>query len=446
MILTARSPRGSLRRYNIMKINLLYGNQALPLELPDDRVKAVLEARPLPFADSEEELVRAAMAEPTDSAPLSELVNSGESACIIVGDMTRSWVRHDILLPVILGELNRGGIADRDIVIISATGDHREQSADEHKLLVGEEVYSRIKVIDHRARNRDELVFLGKTAYGTPVSINKTVCGADRVILTGGIVYHFLAGWGGGRKAILPGVAGYDTIMKNHSLAFYPEEGRGLNPHVCAGKIEGNPCSDDMARGAALVSPDYLVNTIIDEENHRIAYVVAGNYISAFRKGCELVSDHFGVKISEKSDLVIASCGGYPKDINFYQAYKTIYNASLALEKGGTLLLVSESREGIGSDHFFSVFTAYPDNPQREAALRSEYTIGGQMGYHSALVAEKNDILVLSDLPQEQVRKMGMIPVRSMADALSFAENKHGGLPQACVMPHGSSTVPVLKA
>ncbi len=426
----------------IIKIDLFYGDKSLPLELPDDRVKHLLEAKPLPVPESEEKLVKAALAQPIDSASLSELVNNGERACIIISDMTRSWVRHHVIIPPLLDELNKGGIADNNIMIISATGDHREQTEKEHKLLVGEEAYRRVEVVDHRARNKEEMIFLGTTSYGTPVSINKRVADADRVILTGGIVYHFLAGWGGGKKAIIPGVSSYETIMKNHSLAFCSEKGRGLNPDVCAGKIDDNPCSDDMVQGASLVAPVFMVNSIINEDTHQIAYVVAGNYITAFRKGCDLVSEHFGVNLPDRSELVIASCGGYPKDINFYQTYKTIYNAHFALEKGGTLLLVSESREGIGSDDFFSVFTDYANNDQREAALRQEYTIGGQMGYHSAVVAEENDVLVLSGLSDDQVEQMGMIPIKTLEEAMAFIKKKHGSIPPAYLMPNGGSTMP----
>jgi lactate racemase len=427
-----------------MLVELLYGDRTLPLELPDDRVKQVLEAKPLPEPASEEALVREALAHPVDSAPLGELVRRGEKVCIIVGDMTRLWARHHVLVPLILDELNRGGIPDQDIFIVSATGDHREQTPEEHRQLVGAEAYRRVRVYDHQAREKDHLVSLGATSYGTAVSINRRVVEADRVILTGGIVYHFLAGWGGGKKAIIPGVAGYDTIMKNHSLAFNREEGTGLNPVVCAGLIDGNPCSDDMVQGASLVGPDFLVNTIINEEVHRIARVVAGNFVTAFKAGCEYVNDHFGVSLDAPAELVIASCGGYPKDINFYQSYKTIYNSHFALKKGGTLLLVSESREGIGSGDFAEVFTAYPNNREREAALRREYTIGGHMGYHTAVVAEENDLLVITDLPDETVRRMGMIPIKTLDEGLTYIKKKHGGIPPATIMPHGGTTLPCL--
>lgn len=428
------------------KIKLLYGDGSIDLDLQGSQIKKFIEAKPLLGVDSEEKLISDALAKPVDSAPLSQLVDKGEKACIIIGDMTRVWVRHNLLLPPLLDELNRGGISDRNIFIVSATGDHREQTIDEHKTLVGDETYSRVKIYDHRARDEDSLVYLGDTLYGTPVYINKMVARADRVILTGGIVYHFLAGWGGGKKAIIPGVAGYKTIMKNHSLAFHSEEGRGLNPAVCAGKIDGNPCCDDMIQGASLVAPDFLINTIINEETHKIAYVVAGNFLTAHRAGCDLVADHYGIKIDEQAEVVITSCGGYPKDINFYQAYKTIYNAHFALRKGGTMLLVSKCHEGIGSDDFFAPFLNYDDNQQREAALRHEYTIGSQMGYHAGVIASENDILVISGLESSIIEKMGMIPVAGTDEALDFIKKKHGAMPQVYIMPHGGSTMPFIDA
>ena len=429
-----------------MQFTLPYGDQTYTLELPDNKVKQVLEGIPMESPPSEEREVRRALKYPIDSAPLSQLVHPGEKVCIVIGDVTRLWVRHHALLPPILEELNRGGIPDRDICILSATGDHREQTPEEHRQLVGEEVYRRVPVIDHRAQAEEELVSLGTTAYGNQVTINKRAAEADRVILTGGIVYHFLAGWGGGKKAIIPGVAGYDTIMQNHMLGLHPEPGKGINPEVRAGKIEENPCSDDMVQGTSLVNPDFLVNSVINEAEHKIALVVAGNYLTAFNRGCRFVDHHQGVEIKEPAPLVIASCGGYPKDINFYQTYKTIYHAHFALQKGGTMILLSESREGIGNDDFANMFLNYASNSQREAALREKYTIGGYMGYHTAVIAEENQLLVVTDLEDGQLANMGMAPVSSLEEALEKAAAQHGGeLPEAYVMPHGGTTLPLLR-
>lgn len=429
-----------------MEITLPYGDKTLALHLLAEAVKQVFEPRPLPEDVPEEALVNQAMRSPVGSPPLSRIVNPGETACIVAGDMTRLWVRHHILLPPILDELNAGGIPDENILIISATGDHREQTEAEHRLLVGDAVYGRVQVIDHRAKAAEENVYVGTTRFGTPVLLNKNVVEADRLILTGGVVYHFLAGWGGGKKAVIPGVAAYETIMKNHSLAFNPGVGCGLNPEVCAGRMEGNPCSEDMLEGAALAKPDFLVNSVIDDETHRIACVMAGDYREAHRAACDFVNHHFGVPIAEEADLVIASCGGYPKDINFYQAYKTLYNAHFALRRGGTLLLLAECREGIGSGDFEHIFLNYANSSGRESCVRAEYTIGRQMGYHTSVIADDYNVLVLSSLPHDTVAGMGMVPLTSLDEGLERIRRRHGGIPPAYIMPFGGTTFPLKTA
>lgn len=425
-----------------MIVKMPYGNDLLELELKEEEIAATLEAKPLP-EDDEETIIAAALKNPIGSAPLSDLVKSGEKAVIIVGDMTRAWVRHDRFLPALLAELNAGGLEDHHIAILSATGDHRPQSESEHRTLVGNTVYERVKVLDHSSSDQENLIYLGTTTRGTPVWINRIVVEADRLIITGGIVYHFLAGWGGGKKAIIPGVSGRETIMSNHGLAFLPGEGAGLDPAVCAGQHEGNPLCEDMHEAAALINPDFLLNTVIDEERGKIAKVFAGHYLHAHQAGCCFVDDHFKVPVAEEAEVIIASCGGFPKDINFYQSYKTIYNASRILKKKGTLLLISECREGVGNEHFFKLFTAYSNNRARESALRRDYSIGGQMAYHSALVTEENDLLVLSEMPKETVEGMGMIPLSSLNQGLDWIRKKYGKIPPCCLMPHGGTTFPV---
>lgn len=428
-----------------MLVKMPYGKDLLALELREEEAAAaiILEAKPLPGGD-EKKLIDAALKAPIGSAPLSGLVKGGEKAVIIVGDMTRAWVRHDRFIPALISELNAGGINDQQITIVSATGDHRPQSEKEHRVLVGNAAYKRIRVLDHSSTDQANLVYLETTTRGTPVWVNRLVVEADRVIITGGIVYHFLAGWGGGNKALIPGVSGRKTIMANHGLAFLPGEGTGLNPLVCAGISNGNPLYEDILEAAALVNPDFMLNTVINEEKGTIAKVFAGHHVEAHQAGCRFVDDSFKVPVNKEQEVIIASCGGFPKDINFYQSYKTIYNASRILEKGGTLLLISECREGIGNESFFEMFTAYKNNPARESALRRDYSIGGQMAYHSALIAEENDLLVLSEIADETVETMGMIPLRSLDQGLAWIRDKYGKIPPCCLMPHGGTTFPAL--
>lgn len=425
--------------------SLPYGKGLVPVEIPAESVVGTLRARPLPEDVDEDEVVRRALADPIASPRLGELVNRDDEVCIIIGDATRSWVRSHVLLPHILEELTSAGVEDDNVLIVCATGDHRSHTEEEHVQLVGEEVFLRVRVVDHDARSDDDLVYMGHTTRGTPVNINTQVASADRVIITGGIVYHFLAGFGGGGKAILPGVAGYESIMTNHSLALAEEEGRGLNPEVMAGKTDGNPIYEDIVAGASMIAPTFMVNAIVDEDDHRISMAVAGAMEPAHRIGCRLVEKHFSVTVDEPAELVVASAGGYPKDINFYQTYKTIYNARHAVADGGTLLIVSECSEGMGNDDFASVLTDLEDNCEREAAVRERFTIGGFMGFHEALMAEECDVIVISELEDSEVSAGGMIPAVSSDEAAEFIRRKHGGWPSTYVMPYGT-VLPVIEA
>ncbi|MCW3490067.1 nickel-dependent lactate racemase [Dethiobacter alkaliphilus] len=426
----------------VKKIKLAYGKTEFSLALEPERLLAVLLPGELPSPQDEAALVRKAMANPVGTPRLQEIVRDGETACIIVGDMTRLWVRHHVLLPLILDELNRGGIADENITLVSATGAHREQTKEEHLQLIGAEAYRRVRVVDHKCRDED-LVDYGPTTYGTPVRINRHVANADRVILTGGIVYHFLAGYGGGKKALMPGVADYAGIMANHRLALNPD-GPGLNRDVCAGKMTGNPLSDDMLQAVEKVGIDFIVNTIINDE-HQIALAVAGDVVEAHEAGCSLVDKYFGVPIKEQADLVIASCGGYPKDINFYQTYKTTHNMVPALKKGGVGILLSESCEGVGNDLFYTICTDHSDNVAREDALRSDFEIASFMGYTQLLWAQQNRFIAVTGMPHQQVRNMGMTPATSLEEALSIAKSLLSEDYTAYIMPEGSTTFPILQ-
>ncbi len=420
-------------------INLPYGEESLSVSAPEEAVIDELAAPLFSTDSSEEELVEKALSEPINSRPLRQLVSEGDEVCIITGDVTRLWVRHHVFMPHLLEELQAGGVELEDIFVVSATGDHREQTPQEHAKIVGDEVYAEIDVFDHQGRNDEELVYLGHTPLDTPVHLNRRVAAADKIVLTGGIVHHFLAGFGGGGKAILPGVSGYETIMKNHSLALADKVGEGINPDVAAGKKEGNPCYKDIVAGAQMVRPTFLINTIVDSSQHRIIDVVAGEMLPAHDQGCRKVDKIFGVSINSRSELVLASCGGYPKDINLYQTYKTIYNARQAVQSGGTMLIVSECCEGMGNDDFASMLLTYSDSEKREKALRDSFTIGGYMALHLTLMAQEYDILLVSDLPEGTLQETGIKSYSSVESAWKDIVEKFGEVPPFYLMPTGEA-------
>lgn len=422
-----------------MYYSLPYGSGEVGLDI-DENGTFLLEAKPLPSPDLDRTF-KEALENPVGTKRLSEIAKPGERVCIVVGDMTRLWARYDQILPYILEELHRAGIEDGNITIVSGTGAHRPQSEDEHRQIVGQEVYSRIKVVDHNCNNKKELVYLGKTGRGTPVWINKLVHESDRVILTGGVVHHFLAGYGGGKKSILPGVSGYETIMANHKLSIDPS-GSGINPSVCAGRLKGNPLSEDMIEAARMTRVDFAVNVVINEEG-RIGYVSCGDMVASHERSAAVVDEYFGVSIEDKSDLVIASCGGYPKDINLYQTYKTMYNARRAVRDGGVIIILSESREGIGNDNFKTIFTEHPTRREREEKLAKDYDIASFEGYSLSLWQEDVDFLVMSSIPEGELKQMGLIPIEDINQGLNYAYKKLGKNLRTYVMPHGSITFPM---
>ncbi len=424
-----------------------YGKTSFPVTLAPEEIAAELEPNAVELAQKTvPELVRDALAHPIDSKPLKELVKPGESVCIIISDVTRRWQSPEIYIPIVVEELESAGIRDEDILILSATGTHRRQTPEEHMGLVTEAVYRRIRVEDHVCTDEDNLQMVGTTSYGTPVLLDKRALACDHIVLTGGVVYHFMAGFGGGRKSILPGIAGRETIMKNHNLALNPGLGNGSNPEVrSANMTDSNPVHADMMEACAMAKPSFLINVVVDD-NQKIIGVFAGNWITAHRAACDLVDRMYGVPAKEQTELVIASAGGYPKDLNFYQTIKTLSNALVVAKEGGTIILVTKSDEGFGNDDTQRQIAGYETMLEREKDLRENFSIGAFIGYLFAEAGEKYNMIAVTDIPQADFGTAKIHVVSTLDEALELARQYHGGkLPRATLMPHGANTLPKMQ-
>ncbi len=316
----------------MQQLELKYGKDSVKFTLPKEDLLGVIDRNKWDLDKTEEEIIKESIENPICSAPLKELVHEGEKICIVIPDITRAWQRSSVYLPYIVEEIKKGGVKDEDIIFLSSTGTHRKQTEEEHKILIGEKLYNNYKVVDHISTKKEELVYVGKTSYNTPVMINKLALECDHLILTGAIIYHFLVGYSGGKKAILPGISSFQTVMANHALSLCGNLGDGENPNVRAGNIYENPIHNDMLEAASLIRPTFMFNVIIGPDGN-IGAAVSGNYIKAHDKGREYVDKIDGVDIKEKADLVISTAGGFPKDINFYQSSKTIVNSREACKK-----------------------------------------------------------------------------------------------------------------
>lgn len=422
--------------------DLLYGEERLTFQFPDEIEMQSIKPNKISVIEDYEAEFRNILNDPIGSPPLKDIVSQGETVVIIVSDITRSAYKTDRYLPILVDELNQIGVPDEDITIVISTGTHQSHTAEEDEVVVGSEVYNRVKIENHDATAED-LVYLGESSRGTEIAVNRTVYEADRIILTGGIIYHFLAGFGGGRKSIMPGVCGYDSIQQNHSLALKDIDSSGVNPQVETGVLDGNPVAEDMFEIAEKVDPDFMINVVVNDNKEYLS-VVAGDLNEAFKRGCEMVEKAFGVPVETKSDLVICSSGGYPKDIQLYQSVKGLNNAGYAVRDDGVIILCSECADGGGPDNFMKWFD-YSGVDNLRKALKEDFTIAGFVALRAVSIASRANVILISDLDDEVIENAGMIPAQTPKEAYQKAEEILNGVETVTLMPQGSLTFPLIE-
>jgi nickel-dependent lactate racemase len=417
-------------------MHVKYGSTSFLLDLPSQRLAGVIQpSAPVP-ATSPEEIINTAL---DACQPAINSFKPGEKVVIVTSDVTR-YTASEIYLPLLVERLYRQGISDRDIEILIALGIHRPQTPHEHEKILGA-LFGRIRVIDHDCDNSAELVSIGRTSNGIDVRINRTAVEADRLILTGVIGFHYFAGFGGGRKSVLPGIASRQACMDSHFAVLNPGHGSGKNLHAVTGNLEDNPVHQAMSEACALAAPAFILNTVLAPDK-RIIAAFAGHWREAHEEGCRFYLEHFTFPVREKAQMVIVSCGGFPKDINLIQAHKSMEYAAQALKDGGVMILLAECRDGFGNSTFFNWFR-HKQLDQFEATLREKYEINGQTAYSILQKSQRFKIILVSEFPCRQVEEMGMLPVSTLDDALRIAEKLLPTYWQTLVMPEGGSVLPV---
>ncbi|MBI4910506.1 MAG: nickel-dependent lactate racemase [Acidobacteria bacterium] len=383
-----------------------------------------------PLSD-EPAAIRDALAHPIASPPLGEIVKPGESVVIIVNDITR-LTRSDLMLLPLVSELNAAGIPDADILVVFALGIHRPQTDAERRRILGDELYHRLRSIDHNAMDEAALVTIGTTSFGNIVEINRRVWEADRVILTGEIIYHLIAGYSGGRKSLVPGVAGARTTTFNHNMIF--------NPRCRSGVLDGNPAHEDLLEACSLFPPDFMLNVVLTPEG-RLAKAVAGHYDLAHREGCRAVDQMLRADLDQPYDLIIASAGGYPLDIDLRQAHKGLENAVQALRPGGSILFYAECPSGSGHPCVDEYAALYNNDAEMEQALRRKFEIGGHKAWWLARLGRLYDVHLVSTLPSEFVRRFHFHPVHPANHAARVQQLVSRG-DRIGVLPYSGFTLP----
>jgi len=421
-----------------------FGEKEVALTLPEEQILHIIEGKAVKAITDVPAAIKTALRNPIDSPPLQEVVKAGDKVAIIASDITRKWISYPAFLPTLLNELNGAGIPDNDITLVVSLGSHRKHTDQENIAVYGQEAVRRVQLVQSYAPNTTDFVYMGKTSRGVETYLNQHVVAADKVIMTGGIVYHSMAGFAGGRKAIMPGVAGYSTIQGNHSFCLHEVVGQGINPNCMAGKLDGNNMHADMMEMAAMLKQVFLVNAVFTPEG-QFARFVAGHWHTAWLEGCQTVKDIFGVPITAKADLVIASAGGFPKDINLYQATKTTENAFMAVKDDGVIITLMECRDIMEPPDFSGWFN-YESLYDREIALRKAFTVPGFIALKTGLAAKKVPHIIVT-LPQnkEFIENAGLIAATTLEEALAIAEQILGRKDYTItLMPHGANTVPLL--
>lgn len=418
------------------KIFFPYGKEKIEYTFGDE-LSAVLEPKIneyVPEADGAE-LVRRAMAAPIGSQKLSELAKGKKKVVIIASDHTRP-VPSKLIIPPMLAEI-REGSPDAEITILIATGCHRGTTKDELVAKFGEEIVKNEKIHIHDCDDRDMLVNIGTLPSGGQCEINRLAYEADLLVSEGFIEPHFFAGFSGGRKSVLPGVAGRGTVLANHCSEFID------HPRARTGILEGNPIHGDMLWAAKTAKLAYIVNVVLDSEKN-VIYAVAGDAEAAHKQGTDFLLSLCGAKAVE-SDIVITTNGGYPLDQNVYQAVKGMTAAEATVRRGGVIIMLARSGDGIGGDHFYHQLADEPDINKTMCEFLSRgrnETVPDQWQTQILLrILGHASVIYVSEMPDETVKEMHMIPAHSLAEAIEKAKDIVGEGAKIAAIPDGVSVM-----
>jgi len=388
----------------------------------------VIKANEVKNIQSEDCIIKSALKNPINSRPLKEIVKPGEKIVIVTSDITRP-VKSNLILPYILDELMEAQVSLDNITIVLALGSHRNHTEEEKKYVVGEEVYKKVKVIDS---DMDNCKNFGTCKNGTPIDVFTPVAEADRIICIGNVEYHYFAGYSGGAKAIMPGVSSHEAIQANHSNMI--KEG------AYAGNTDTNPVRQDIDEVGEHIKIDFIFN-VLQSSDKTIVGAYAGHYIDAHRAACNDLDKMYKININKKSDLVIVSPGGYPKDINIYQAQKSLDNAKHAVKDGGIIILVASCKEGF-ENKTFEKWMMTKTKEQMIEEIKESFVLGGHKAAAIAMILMKAKIYMVTDYDKDIIEHIGFRHFHNLQDAVDEALKEIANVDNIIVMPSGGSTLP----
>jgi len=422
-----------------MRVNLAYGRHGLSVELPDGC--DVVSSRYIAGLADEQAALRRGLRQPIGTRPLAELVQAGDRVVIVHSDITRA-TPNDRILPVILAELEAAGVASQDITLLNALGTHRPQTEAELRAMLGDGVVDTYRCLQHDAFDDASLVAIGVTTRGNAVRVNRTYLEADVRILTGFIEPHFFAGFSGGPKAVLPALAGAESVFTNHSRAMI------AHPQATWGVVDGNPIWEEMREVALMTQPTFLLNVTLNVDK-QITGVFAGELAAAHAEGRRFVREQAMVAVDEPYDVVLTTNSGYPLDQNLYQCVKGMSAARQIVRKGGAIIMAGACQDGLPDHGRYAELLRTGGSPQGVLDLLAQPGFTAQDQWQvqiQAMIQQHADVYVFSDgLSDRQIEDALFRPCRNIEATLEMLLDDLGPGARICVLPEGPQTVAYLR-
>ncbi len=421
-----------------MEIQLAYGEGHLPIECPDDRTTVILPDTREGLADERTSLLTA-LDNPIGERPLKQLIKSDTKICILFTDITRP-TPNERIIPWLLQYLDR--VPCDNITLLNQLGTHRPNSRAELEQLLTREVVNNYRVLNAEPHNREAHLELGTTHDGTPALINRHAVEADLRIVTGLIEPHFFAGFSGGPKGIMPGVAALETVMSNH------DPGHIGNAKSTFGVTYSNPVWEEMLAIAQRAGPSFLLNVTLNPQR-QISNIFAGNLIEAHKKGCEFVQRCAMQPVAQPFDVVVTTNSGYPLDLNLYQGVKGMSAGARIVKEGGTIILACECREGVPENSPMDLLLRTARSPEELLHLLSTPGFSRPEQWQAqiqSLIQLRAEVHVHSSLPEDAVRAAHLTPCTDISTTIAAALETHGPEARVAVLPQGPLTVPYVAA
>ena len=391
-----------------MKITIPYGKDKTTLDIPEDNILDIVQGDDSFSGRDEKEVISRAIADPIGSALLSEIARGKTSACILVSDITRPCPSYKFL-PQLVEELNSGGIPISNIKVVLGLGIHRSHTDKEKRKLVGNYIFENTQVIDSDPKKAK---LIGRTIAGTPVEVFEEVLNCDLLIATGNIEYHYFAGYSGGAKAVMPGVCTRNSIQANHSMM--------LDERAASGRSKDNPVRDDIEEAGKMAGIDFIFNVILDDSKN-IIDAVAGKNNEAWLEGIKKYDAIYKREVDRSADIVIASPGGYPKDLNLYQSQKALENIKDIARPGGAIILIASCEEGFGEDVFEEWMGQAKDYGAISKRLKDRFVLGGHKAVAVSRVIKDMKVYLYSEFDRPATEKMGFLKLDNIQSYLNKA-------------------------